>query len=331
MAQGDDAIRNELLQRRTRLSEAMAGAPRDPQLSQLLSEVDQALQRVQQGTFGICEACNEEIEPERLAANPLLRFCLGHLTAEEQRALGEDLELAARIQNALLPAGGLQVNGWEAHFHYQAFGPVSGDYCDLIPADGNGLYFLLGDAAGKGVAASMVMSQLHAMFRTLATLGLSPDQLLQRVNHIFCEGALSTHYATVVCGRAEANGRVEVANAGHCPPVLLRDGQMTILDSTGFPLGMFCQVSYGQHELQLGPGDALLLYTDGLSEACDGAGAEYGPERVARVAAENAPRGAQELVGAFLHDLDAFRGNAPRRDDLSILALCRSQRAARAA
>jgi sigma-B regulation protein RsbU (phosphoserine phosphatase) len=331
MALGESAVRNELLERRTRLEQAMAGAPPDRQLSQLLSEVDQALQRVEQGTYGICEACNESIEPERLAANPLLRFCLGHLTEEEQRALEADLELASRIQHRLLPQIGLEANGWEAHFHYQAFGPVSGDYCDLIPADGDGLYFLIGDAAGKGVAASMLMSQLHAMFRALATLGLSADQLLERANRIFCDGVLSTHYATVVCGRAHADGRIEIANAGHCLPVLLRKGEMTILDSTGFPLGMFAHGTYGKHEFQLAAGDALLLYTDGLSEACDGDGAEYGSARVAQVAAANAARGAQELVGAFLEDLDRFRGSEPRRDDLSILALCRSQRAVRAA
>ncbi len=309
----------------------MAGAPQDPQLSQLLSEVDQALQRVERGTFGLCEECKGAIEPERLEANPLLRFCIDHLNPEERRALQDDLELASRIQKRLLPTRGLEMNGWEAHFHYQAFGPVSGDYCDLIPADGNGLYFLLGDAAGKGVAASMLMSQLHAMFRALATLGLPPDQLLDRANRIFCEGALSTHYATVVCGRAQADGRVELANAGHCPPVLLRDGNTMSLDSTGFPLGMFCHGSYGKHDFQLGPGDTLLLHTDGLSEACDGDGAEYGPERVAQVAAEHAARGAQELVGAFVDDLERFRGSAPRGDDLTILALCRSQRAAKTA
>ncbi len=309
----------------------MAGAPPDPQLSQLLLEVDQALQRIEQGTYGICETCHDTIEADRLAANPLLRFCLDHLSPAERRALGEDLELAARIQDRLLPKQGLLANGWEAHFHYQALGPVSGDYCDLIPADDNGLYFLLGDAAGKGVAASMLMSQLHAMFRTLTTLGLPPDELLERANRIFCEGALATHYATVVCGRAQADGRVELANAGHCPPVLLRDGKMSTLDSTGFPLGMFCHGTYTKHELQFGPGDTLLLYTDGLSEACDGDGAEYGSDRVARITAEHAARGAQELVTAFLNDLDRFRGSSPRRDDLSILALCRSAQAMRAA
>ncbi len=94
-------------------------------------------------------------------------------------------------------------------------------------------------------------------------------------------------------------------------------------------MGMFCHGTYTQHELQFGPGDTLLLYTDGLSEACNGEGAEYGPERVAQITAEYAARGAQELVSAFLNDLDRFRGAAPHRDDLSMLALCRSARAVR--
>lgn len=215
------------------------------------------------------------------------------------------------------------MGGWSACYHYEAFGPVSGDYCDLIPA-GDVLYFVLGDVAGKGIAASLLMSQLHAMFRTLTTLALSPDDLLERANRIFCEAALSTHYATVVCGRARADGTVQLANAGHCLPLLLHGGKVTALESTGFPLGMFGNSQYGSVHLNLAAGDGLLLYTDGVSEARDGAGAEYGAERLTRAAARHAQFGPQQLLRGCLDDLAAFMRGTARGDDLSVLAVARA-------
>ena len=107
------------------------------------------------------------IEADRLLCNPLLRFCLDHLSQDEQRALERDLTLAAGIQRTLLPRADWAIDGWQARYHYQPANLVSGDYCDLIESDGSFL-FLLGDVAGKGVAASMLMSNLHGTFRTLA-------------------------------------------------------------------------------------------------------------------------------------------------------------------
>src|SRR5260370_8803793 len=110
-------------------------------------------------------------------ADPLVRFCLDHLTNAEQRALESDLSLAARNQRALLPKAGLAPDGWDARYHYQPAGMVSGDYCDLFETDG-GLLFMLGDVSGKGVAASRLMSHLHPPFRTLAPTGLPLVRLL---------------------------------------------------------------------------------------------------------------------------------------------------------
>jgi sigma-B regulation protein RsbU (phosphoserine phosphatase) len=165
-------FRTELELRRERLLAAAQANAADGTLRNLLASVDAALSRLKQGTFGICEECRDTIEVDRLVCNPLIRFCLDHLSSEEQRALEKDLVLAAGIQKALLPPQDWVVDGWQARYHYQPANLVSGDYCDLIEHD-DGFLFLLGDVSGKGVAASMLMSHLHATFRSLAGQNLS--------------------------------------------------------------------------------------------------------------------------------------------------------------
>ncbi|MGH9883260.1 MAG: SpoIIE family protein phosphatase, partial [Pyrinomonadaceae bacterium] len=169
-------LREQLLDRRHKLAEAADGFVEASEISRLLGEVDAALQRMELGTYGICDFCNEPVEPERLIANPLTRLCIGHMTAPEQEALEADLELAAQIQNGLLPLPTLNVDGWEVAFHYEPAGLVSGDYVDLITSDDSSLHFVLGDVSGKGVAASMLMAHLQAMFRTLVSIKLPLDK-----------------------------------------------------------------------------------------------------------------------------------------------------------
>src|SRR5258705_6909181 len=169
-----------------------------------------------EGTFGICETCHESVEKERLLNDPLVRFCLDHLTREEQRALESDLELAARIQQGLLPPPELSAAGWHVRYHYEPAGPVSGDYCDVLESDG-GLLFLFGDVSGKGVAASMLMSHLHATFRSLARAGLPLERMVEDAIRIFCESTLAGEFATLVVVRVAHDGSVEFVNGGHLP------------------------------------------------------------------------------------------------------------------
>src|SRR6185369_2759205 len=112
------------------------------------------------GTYGYCEVCKDPIEADRLLADPILRFCIDHLTPAQQHDLQEDLKLAARIQKGLLPQA-ISFDGWEVCYHYEPAGVVSGDYCDLIPSQSGDLYFVVGDVSGKGVPASMLMAHLH--------------------------------------------------------------------------------------------------------------------------------------------------------------------------
>jgi sigma-B regulation protein RsbU (phosphoserine phosphatase) len=315
-------LRSELEQRRERLHEALRSSAPDASLSQLLTAVDTALSRIDQGTFGLCEMCHDTIEAERLLADPLVRFCLDHLTSAEQRALESDLSLAARIQRALLPKPGLAPAGWDVRYHYQPAGMVSGDYCDLFETD-HGLLLMLGDVSGKGVAASMLMSHLHATFRSLAEGGLPLDRMVEDANRIFCQSTLAGQFATLVVARVAQDGSVEFVNAGHLPVLHIHGDGATPKDATGVPLGMFCNTRFPVHRLTLAHGDTLFLYTDGLTEARNRASAEYGLHRIRTLAARHRAIGPAGLIFECLGDLLSFQEGLKQTDDLTLLAVQR--------
>ncbi len=319
----DHLIQSQLRGRRQQLERAVKRVGPLPDMTRLLAEVDAALQRFADGTYGLCEVCHDTIEADRLGADPLLRLCLDHLSQPERRALELDLEMARRIQSALLPQPELRLPGWDVHYCYQPLGAVSGDTCDLVRAGSSGEFHLLfGDVAGKGVAASLLMANLQAIFRTLAGTGLPLEELMERANHIFCEATLPSSYATLVCARGWADGRLEVCNAGHCPPLLLRNGAVEALPPTGLPLGLFCDGGYQPEKIRLAPGDAVVFYTDGFSEAQNSEGEEFGAERLSRVL-EHLPteQGASDMVATALGELRAFTNGAPLHDDLTLMVV----------
>jgi len=314
-----DFLYNQLEERKRRLETAITLTPDSEKVEALLREVDSALDRFAAGTYGLCESCHDNIERERLLADPLIRFCLDHLDAIQRAALQRDLDLASEVQRRLLPPEGLQVDGWETSYHYAPLGPVSGDYCDLYPFDGQ-LYFVLGDVSGKGVAASMRMTQLHALFRSLIGMGLPLAGIVDQVNHFFCESGLAGQYATLVCGRANPNGDVELFNAGHLPVIAVEKGGVRQFESTGFPLGMFSEASVTSAHVQLDKGDMLFLYTDGLTEARGNDG-EYGIDRVADLVCKHASHCTSQVIAACIEDLRAFAGSNPGLDDVTLLAI----------
>lgn len=318
----DALLKDQLNERRTRLETALEAIPGDEQVRRLLHQVDAALARMDGGSYGICLECQESVEPERLVADPLMEYCLDHLTASQREALQRDLELAARVMRGLLPPASLTAQGYEIARHYEGAGPVSGDYVDAVEA-GDGLYFAVGDVSGKGVAASMLMSHLHATLRALVPQALPLDQLVGRASALFCDSALPSHFATLVIGRAARTGEIELSNAGHVPPLLLRGGKVERIAPNGIPIGMFCGTRFGVTRLRLAPGDALFLYTDGLNEARDASGREYGIDRLVGLLSAGAGRTSPDLVASVLRDLDGFTARAPRTDDVTLMAVRR--------
>lgn len=314
-------LQNQLEERKRRLETAIALAQQKSGLAGLLHEVDSALERMAKGTYGLCEECHDTIEQDRLLADPLVCYCLDHLTLAQRNALQRDLELASQLQRNLLPQMNLRAGIWETSYHYAPLGAVSGDYCDLIPSDGQ-LFFVLGDVSGKGVAASMLMAQLHALFRSLSGMNLALGQMVTQANRIFCESALAGQYATLVCGQAKAGGEVEIHNAGHLPAIVVGRGGVLRVESTGLPLGMFHEFEFSATRLHLETGDTMFFYTDGLSEASRGDD-EYGVERVTQLLRQQAARRPAEVISSCLDHLRAFT-DGPPFDDLTLLAIQRT-------
>ena len=314
-------LQGQLEERKRRLAAAIASAPQNSSLTSLLSEVDSALDRIAEGTYGICLECHDAVEQDRLLSDPLVKYCLDHLSQAERSALQRDLDLASQVQRNLLPQKGLCIGGWDTSYHFAPVGTVSGDYCDLIPSDGQ-LLFLLGDVSGKGVAASMLMAQLHALFRSLTQMSVPLGQIVSHVNCFFCDSTLAGQYATLVCGLAKTTGEVEIHNAGHCPAIVVGCGDVHRIESTGLQLGMFRETEFSATRVQMEAGDTLFLYTDGLSEAsndCD----EYGMDRVVTMVRQHAVRQPAELIAACLDDVRAFTNGGPSFDDMTMLAIRR--------
>jgi sigma-B regulation protein RsbU (phosphoserine phosphatase) len=320
----DNFVREQLLSRRETLHDAVTRAEHPDHLQHLLEQVDSALAKMENGSYGICEHCHTPIEGDRLLADPLVRFCLCRLTDGERDALEQDLELAARVQRGLLPPQDFARHGWQIAYHYEPASLVSGDYCDVIDAGHSGLYFMVGDVSGKGVAASMLTAQLHAMFRALISVGLSLEHMLQHASRLFRQSTLPTQYATLICGRALPSGNIEIANAGHPPPFIARNGTVVPLDGANLPLGMFTEEEFSVGELRLEAGHSLVIYSDGVSEATDLAGAEYGSERIREIIACHCAAMSGALLAACREDLVAFRGHAPRTDDVTLFVLGRA-------
>ena len=320
-------LHDQLVARRERLESTAKVAGLQGDITELLNEVDAALARMETGTYGLCEACHDPVESDRLLADPLVRLCLDHLSADQRRALEQDLELAGQLQRGLLPETNLRFGGWTVSYHYRPLGLVSGDYCDLV-VGGNGstnLFFALGDVSGKGVAASMLMSQLHAIFRTLAATELPAEALVERASRIFCETTMSTFFATLICGRADSSGEIELCNAGHCPALLSQEEKVTRLEATGVPIGMFCDGRYSTRHVQLAPGETLFLYTDGVSEARSCTDEEYGENRLVEFLVQQSHLPPDALTRACLDDLNTFRSGQPLLDDLTIMAIQRTR------
>ena len=247
-------------------------------------------------------------------------------TAREQRdELVREVEMAAAVQQHLLdqhrpPAGPLDV---VARTH--AAKVVGGDYYDFIPLDEKRFAVVVADVSGKGLPAALIMPAVKIALRTLAERQAPIGELLGELNRIFLDNLPPASYFTLVYGVFDAAaGRLVYANAGHPPTLHLRapHGEEAWLRTEGPAVGLLHEdVQFDTVEVPFGPGDVFVFYTDGITEAEDPSGDDFGRERLAATIRSAAGQKAEAVVSAVHDAVDAFRGPGPHGDDATVIVV----------
>lgn len=292
----------------------------------ILEEIDDALDRIERGTFGRCEVCSANVEVNRLELDFTTRVCLDHYSEEEVRALERDLELAAQVQQHLLPDGVPTLPGVEVAAFARPAGIVSGDYYDFFRFRGTQQGVALADVMGKGLAASMLMANLQASLRILGPEHAALDALAGRLNALFRFNLRLIRFISLfLLAIDEAASRLEYCNAGHHPPLLWEAARGAVhrLVPTGPALGLVPEPAFACRTHPFAAGDVLVLYTDGLVEARNANGEEFGEARLAHYLGHQHEQSPGTFIDGLRRMLDRFTGGR-LHDDLSLLVIRRS-------
>jgi len=238
----------------------------------------------------------------------------------------EELQAGRLVQRALMPERNPAVSGWELSLYTQSANEVGGDLVDYLALDANRMGVALGDVAGKGLPAALLMAKLQATLRALAPEGDSLAELGSWLNRILHRDGLPNRFATLLYFEIVADsGRVRMLNAGHMPPLLLRGAKVEEMQRASSALGMFPDAVFVEQQIDLGTDDLLVAYSDGLTEAMNRAGEFFGEERLHGLVTDLAGLTAETAGSRLVAAVEAFVGDAPRHDDLSLIVLKRTR------
>jgi serine phosphatase RsbU (regulator of sigma subunit) len=252
----------------------------------------------------------------------LVRQQAAELQARER--MEQELQVARLIQRQFLPRELPELSGWQVATYYQPAKAVGGDFYDFIELPDGLIGLVCGDVTGKGVPAALVMATTHSILRGDAPQLVSPAKVLERANRLLLHDIPPQMFVTCLYGVLDpATGRLRYANAGHNPPYVHTSDGVVELRATGMPLGAMPDMTYEEKEATLGPGDTVLLHSDGLVEAHDPERKMFGFPRLAELVGGCA--GGPELIDLLLGELDGFTGpDWEQEDDITLVALQRA-------
>lgn len=242
--------------------------------------------------------------------------------ARQQERVQHELDLARDIQHTLLPRELPQSAYLGVHaFTVPSYG-VGGDYYDAIVLPDDRFGFVVADVSGKGMPAAILSANLQGAFAAVAAGDLELPEIFHRVNNFLCARSSEAMYATMFYGVISPGGEFSFVNAGHTYPVVVRaNGTVEPLEASNFPLGLFPGITYEAGDAHLGPGDSVLLFSDGLTEAQNFRNELFGESRLNNVAKECCKLSAAEISERVLKAVRTFVGPAPPSDDLTLMVL----------
>ncbi|MBD0372657.1 MAG: SpoIIE family protein phosphatase [Pyrinomonadaceae bacterium] len=246
-----------------------------------------------------------------------------HEQLVEKKRLEGQLEVARQVQLELLPPADPNIEGFDISAYNFPTEEVSGDYYDWVRIYDDQIGMVIADVSGKGVPAALLMAFLRASLRAAIHIGYAPHISMAKVNYLLWESIERNQFVTAFYGVLDASNKtLAYTNAGHNPPLVLdKDGSTRFIERGGLPLGMFRDTRYYEYYVAIEPGQVIVLYTDGVTEAANSDGEEYGRDRLARAALEAQGLSAREMISHLHRDVIDWTGGRGADDDITFFII----------
>lgn len=246
-----------------------------------------------------------------------------HEQLVEKKRLEGQLEVARQVQLELLPPSDPNLEGFDISAYNFPTEEVSGDYYDWVRIYDDQIGMVIADVSGKGVPAALLMAFLRASLRAAIHIGYAPHISMAKVNYLLWESIERNQFVTAFYGVLDASNRtLAYTNAGHNPPLVLdRDGKTRFIERGGLPLGMFRDTRYYEYYVPIEAGQVIVLYTDGVTEAVNAAGEEYGRERLAEAVMAAEGLTAREMISRIHKDVIDWTGGLGANDDITFFII----------
>jgi serine phosphatase RsbU (regulator of sigma subunit)/pSer/pThr/pTyr-binding forkhead associated (FHA) protein len=239
----------------------------------------------------------------------------------EKARMEQEMRIAAEIQQALLPKAGRAGTYFRAAAASLPCRSIGGDFYDYVDFNDGSLGFALGDVAGKGPPAALLSAMMQGIFAAQASTSDAPSKTITRVNLALYRRGIESRFVTLMYGVLEPGGRMVYCNAGHNPPLVIGASGVRRLERGGPIVGLFEAASYEEETIQLTPGDWLVVFSDGISEAMTPTGDEYGEERIIACVQRNSALDPPRLLEALFSDVREFAKGAAQSDDITGMVL----------
>ncbi|MFQ5753977.1 MAG: SpoIIE family protein phosphatase [bacterium] len=302
--------------------EVHLGGAQKSEVLLLVSELKEALGRVDSGEFGRCEICGKDVETKQLEYDFTSCVCLTHYSEPQLHALEKELELVSKVHKDLLPRSVPKLPGIQIAAYTESARIVGGDYYDFFNFRNNMHGLAIADVMDKGLPASMLMSNLQASLRILGPELNSPDDLTERLNRLFRHNLNLIRFISIFLAAIDLNSKtLKYCNAGHHPPLYWQRSSQSFnwLQPTGPALGLMRDSRYKTKSIRFDSGDLFVFYTDGLVEAGDQNGYEFGEERLTAFVKAHLQASPDELLQGLLTTTRNF--TVKFQDDVTLMIL----------
>ena len=239
----------------------------------------------------------------------------------EKARMEQEMRIAAEIQQALLPKAGRVGIFFRAAAASLPCRSIGGDFYDYVDMLDGSFGFALGDVAGKGPPAALLSAMMQGIFAAQAATSDPPSQTITRVNLALYRRGIESRFVTLMYGVLAPDGRLVYCNAGHNPPLVIGKSGIRRLECGGPIVGLFERASYDEETVDLAPGDWLIVFSDGISEAMSAVGEEYGEQRIITCIEANVTQQPQQMLEALFADVRDFARGAPQSDDITAMVL----------